>query len=431
MLDDVNETLSRVGPGTAMGALFRRFWLPALMPSELPGPDCDPVRLRLLGEDLVAFRDTEGRIGVLAEKCPHRRASLFFGRNENSGIRCVYHGWKFDVNGKCLDVPNAPDEYDLKDRIRQPSYPAREWGGFIWVYMGAQDHMPDLPELDWVHTPGPQRWQTKWVADSNYLQAMEGEIDTSHTSFLHREDNPANLSKAVVAAQAMWRKDTAPRLFFQETDYGFYYGSRRDMGDGNYYWRITQWLLPSFAIIPSERWPMISRGYVPIDDEHTFVFATSYNPSAPLDAHDIEVLESGRGSAPTLIPGTYLPALNRSNDYGLDRERQRRGSFTGILGVNDQDRAVYESMGRIADRENEHLCYSDLAVVSARRLLIERARAAHRGGPVREPRSSLDYRVRPLNIVTPIDDIQEVVRVHHDRMHPSDSMDEGVRVPAE
>ena len=171
-----NELLVRVGPGTAMGDLFRRFWLPALLPSELPTPDCDPVRLRILGENLVAFRDSQGRIGILDELCPHRRSSLFYGRNEACGLRCVYHGWKFDVDGNCVDQPSEPPSSSYKDKIKQNAYPAREWGGFIWVYMGPAEQMPEMPDLEWGSLPASHRWQAKWTYEANYAQGVDRDL---------------------------------------------------------------------------------------------------------------------------------------------------------------------------------------------------------------------------------------------------------------
>src|SRR5919204_5093292 len=180
-----NERVTRVGPGTPMGNLMRRYWMPACLAEELPETDCPPVRVRLLGEDLVAFRDTQGRLGVLEELCPHRCASLFLGRNEECGLRCVYHGWKFDVDGQCVDMPNEPPEYEFKRRMRTRAYPVREWGGLIWAYLGPPGSMPELPQFEWAIVPDGHRYVSKRWQDSNYLQAVEGGIDSSHVSFLH------------------------------------------------------------------------------------------------------------------------------------------------------------------------------------------------------------------------------------------------------
>jgi phthalate 4,5-dioxygenase len=412
-----NELLTRVGPGTPMGELFRRFWLPALMPSELPNPDCPPVRLRLLGEDLVAFRDSKGRIGILHERCAHRRASLFYGRNEDCGLRCVYHGWKYDVDGNCVDQPSEPPESSYKHKIKQVSYPAREWGGFIWAYMGPADQMPELPELEWARLSDGQRWQAKWLYEANFAQGIEGELDSCHTGFLHDTATPAaDMTANMAKASEYWATDKAPKLTVEQTDYGFYYGSRRNYPGNQYYWRVTQWLLPCFAIIPMPAWPMSCRAYVPIDDESTLVFNTTYNPEAPLTSEDLKPLNSGLGPAPKLIPGTFLPALNARNAYGINRETQRTRNFTGIEGINNQDRAIVESMGPVCDRWNEHLGTSDIAVIAMRRHMIEAAKSLKAGVPLRAAHDARLYQVRPLDIITPIADLKELVDVHGERM---------------
>jgi nitrite reductase/ring-hydroxylating ferredoxin subunit len=399
-----NEMLTRVGPGTAMGEVFRSFWLPAMLPGELPGPDCDPVRLRLLGEDLVAFRDTTGRIGVLHEHCPHRRSSLFFGRNEECGLRCVYHGWKFDVDGNCVDMPSEPPESGFRNKVRQVSYPAREQGGFVWVYMGQGDP-PPLPGFEWAALPANQRWQSKWIYDANYFQGLEAELDSVHTAFLHASTDAGDLPDNMALAARIWDNAKLVRLTVQPTDYGFYYGSRRDMGNNRYYWRITQFLLPSFAIIPMPVWPVSCRAYIPVDDVTSMVFHTSYNPVAPITDAQIAALETGDGPAPRLIPGTFMPELNRGNLYGLDRKVQRTRSFTGIRGVNNQDRAIVESMGPICDRTGEHLGTSDIAVIAARRRMLDLARQVGANAPI----DAGAFNVRPIDIVTDRPDLASVM----------------------
>jgi len=411
-----NDLLCRVGPGTPMGELFRRFWLPALMPFELAEPDCPPVRLRLLGEDLVAFRDSMGRIGVVEERCPHRRASLYFGRNEDCGLRCVYHGWKFDVNGDCVDMPNERPETDFKHKVRLRAYSAAEWGGYIWVYMGPAERKPPLPEFEWAMLPPAHRWQRKWHYNANYMQGLEGELDTCHTTFLHRVDDPGTLSPALVAATINWAKDGMPRLDVRDTDYGYYYGSQRDIGDGRFNWRLTQWILPSNSIIPQPKWPISSRAYIPIDDENTFVFGTSFNPEAPLTEADRAYLETGMGAAPELIPGTFEPVVNSKNDYMRDLEAMRRGHSTGIPGINNQDRALVEAMGPIVDRENEHLGTSDVAIIQARRKLLRLARELAEGKEPALPHMASAFGAKPLDVTTADADLDAVVARCRDRL---------------
>ena len=411
-----NELLCRTGPGTPMGALFRRFWLPALAPEELPGPDCDPVRLRLLGEDLVAFRDTHGRIGILDEKCPHRRASLYFGRNEECGLRCVYHGWKFDVDGNCVEMPNEPPETEYRRKVRMKAYPAAERGGWIWVYMGPEDRRPPLPEFEWAMLAPEHRWQKKWHLRANYFQGFEGEMDTRHTTFLHRFADTSALSPGLAAAHGNWQQDGMPSIHIRPTDYGFYYGSQRGAADNLFNWRITQWILPSNSVIPHPKYPISSRAYIPIDDENSFVFGTSYNPEAPMTEADRDYLETGLGAAPRTLPGGFTPEVNRENGYMLDRASQRASNATGIPGVNNQDRAIVESMGPIVDRENEHLDPSDAAIIAARRRLLKLARDLAEGREPLLPHKPAMFGVRAIDVTTQNPDLDAVVEMYSDKL---------------
>jgi len=400
-----NELLTRVGPGTAMGELFRRFWLPALMRSELPTPDCDPVRVKLLGEDLVAFRDSNGRVGFLDQHCPHRGASLFFGRNEECGLRCVYHGWKFDTQGNCVDMPNEPSASDFKEKVKAKAYPARDYGGLIWIYMGPPDTLPELPQMEWCLVPDDHRVVQRWIHATNYAQAAEGDIDTSHVSFLHRR-----LAAGVVGLEAA--SDLAPKLTVKETDYGFVYGGRRAAGDGVYHWRLTQWMLPFFSLIPGP-YPLTGHGYVPIDDEHTSVVGYRYHASRPLTADERAQVLDGLHTVPRVDQATLLPVANASNDYLIDRAMQRSVNYSGIRGISEQDMAMTQSMGRIVDRTREHLGTSDVAVITMRRLLLRLARrlAASGEAPFAASHGEV-YRVRPLDTRTSADTLHEVIRAN-------------------
>jgi len=399
-----------------MGELFRRFWLPALMPEELPQPDCPPVRIRLLGEDLVAFRDSAGQVGVVVENCPHRGASLFFGRNEEEGLRCVYHGWKFDTSGACLDMPNEPPESNFRSKVRVTAYRAREHGGLIWVYMGPEESNPELPQLEWTAVPASHRHLVKWRHESNYAQGLEGDIDTSHVSFLHRyfaadaDPNGTNRGRTTLST------DPAPRLMLKETDYGFVYGGRRAAESGSHYWRVTQFLLPTFSIIPTPVWPMSGHAYIPMDDEHTWVFAYFYHPERPLTAEEVEAYKSGARLAAEVRPGTFWPVLNRSNEYGLDREVQRTRSFSGIFGGNAQDRAVVESMGPILDRTKEHVGTADLAVIAFRRLLLRLARQLQKGIEPYAASHGDAYRVRSLDVIEAHADLGPLIAAHEEEL---------------
>lgn len=411
-----NELLCRVGPGTPMGELFRRFWLPALMPHELPENDCEPVDVRLLGEDLVAFRDTTGRIGVLEAYCPHRRAPLSFGRNEECGLRCVYHGWKFNADGQCVDMPNERPETNFKHKVRIKSYSAAEWGGYIWIYMGPPEHKPPMPEFEWAMLAPEHRWQQKWHYTANYMQGLEGELDTCHTSFLHRLDDFSTLSPSLVESSQVWGADGMPRLDVRETDYGYYYGSHRDLGDGRHNWRLTQWIAPSNAIIPHASFPISSRYYVPVDDENTFVFGSTFNPEQPLTQADRDYLETGLGAAPKLIPGTFTPEINRSNNYKRDFAAKKRGHATGVPGINNQDRALVEAMGPIADRSREYLGTTDVAVIAARRQLLRMARDLAKGQEPQLPHHPAAFGVRPIDVTTEDTDMDAVVERYQDKL---------------
>jgi phthalate 4,5-dioxygenase oxygenase subunit len=223
-----NRFMAQVGPGTPMGEFFRRFWLPVLVPDQLAEPDGEPARIRILGEDLVAFRDTNGQIGILHAFCLHRRAPLFFGRNEECGLRCVYHGWKFDASGSCVDMPSEPPESDFKERIHITSYPAREWGGAIWVFMGPKEAQPELPELEWATLPPAHRRVGMWIVESNWLQVLEGNVDTAHVSFLH------SAADGIPGVREEGLTDKAPRLMVIENDVGFAYGGGGATLDGQY-----------------------------------------------------------------------------------------------------------------------------------------------------------------------------------------------------
>ncbi len=395
-----NDLLCRTGPGTPMGNLFRRFWLPVALSRELPKTDCPPVRLRILSEDLIAFRDTNGKVGLLSRYCPHRGASLFFGRNEEGGLRCVYHGWKFDTAGVCIDMPNEPAECSFKHKIRQTAYPTREAGGVIWAYMGPQEIMPELPQLEWTLVPQTHVYAHKRLQHCNYLQNVEGEVDSSHVSFLHREFRPEKFNAAiagqVLLAQA---KDTAPKFLVQETEYGLAIGARRNWDADQYYWRVTKFLMPSFTLIPSEAGsPINFTAAVPVDDKNMVGFTVTWLPDRPLADNDISTIESWTGAYAEVDPKTFEPIASRANDYLLDREKQRTENFTGMRGIREQDIAVQEDQfgGPVTDRTKEHLGTSDAGVITLRRRLLHSVRNFQQGQEPPEPRKATAYRVRPL-----------------------------------
>ena len=379
-----SERLVRVGAGTPAGELFRRYWQPALLSTEIAERDGAPVRVRLLGEDLLAFRDTNGRVGLVDAYCPHRRAPLFYGRNEECGLRCVYHGWKFDVAGHCVDLPSEPATSPMKAGTKIKAYPTVERGGVVWTYMGPPALKPPEPDYEWTRVPETHRAVSKSYQACNYLQGLEGGLDTAHVSFLHnnRMGDRSNL----------FVRDGAPKIDVFETDYGYYYvSSRKSDADKNFV-RVYQYTMPFQQMRPNivqtglssnRRVPRIDGHiWVPIDDEQTHVYnwAYGYDSDCAFDSTYVEETEAfyGRG-ADDYIPGTFRLKANASNDYFIDRQIQKTKSFTGIKGVNTQDVALQEGMGAIVDRTREHLGTSDRAIVVMRRMLLDATRAVESG----------------------------------------------------
>ena len=398
-----NELLTRTGPGTPMGELYRRFWLPVMLAEELPSPDGDPVRVRVLGERLVAFKDTDGEIGLLDQRCPHRSSSLFWGRNEEGGLRCAYHGWKYDVHGNCLDIPNAPEGATFKNKIATfAAYPAFERGGFVWAYLGPKDEEPPFPNFEINQVPDSHRYISKILLRANWLQLMEGEIDSSHVSFLHsRIDRGLDpLASRQRVQQAMYQ-DASPTWAFMDTAYGMMLGARRDGGDAKSYWRVNQWVMPAFTMIAARPGtPVHLQIRVPIDDEHSLFYRAIWHPSRPLTPQELDDARHGGVNYPEMLPGAYQARENMDNDYLIDRAAQRSESFTGIRSIPAQDWAVQEDMGGpIADRSIEHLVSSDAAIISVRQRLVKTARSLQEGTEPEEPSSGDQYGVRPIDIL--------------------------------
>ncbi len=379
-----NDLVTRVGPGTPMGNLMRHYWVPAMLSSELPAPDCDPVRVMLLGEKLIAFRDSRGQVGLLQNHCPHRGASLFFGRNEESGLRCVYHGWKFAPDGTCVDMPNEPAESDFRTKVKAAAYPARERGGILWAYLGPRDEPPALPDLEPNMLADDQVVLTAIQRECNWLQGLEGDVDTSHLGFLHLGAiDPENTTPGTFAHYTV--KDRAPRYSVVDTDYGAMYGAYRPADAGRLYWRIAQFLFPFYAMIPTGvlGLQVLTRAWVPMDDEHMLFFSMGSRASVAALSRAPARTRPGEDLLPNTTDwyGRFRMVPNASNDYRIDRDKQRRRlDFTGIPGIHTQDQAITESMGPIYDRTREHLGTSDVMVIRVRRRLMEAARAlAERG----------------------------------------------------
>jgi phenylpropionate dioxygenase-like ring-hydroxylating dioxygenase large terminal subunit len=379
-----NEQLTRTDRGTLMGDLFRRYWIPALHAREIAERDCPPVRVQIMGEKLVAFRDSDGRIGVIDEFCAHRGVSLWFGRNEECGLRCPYHGWKYDVTGQCVDLPSEPDESGVKKGIKLRSYPAIEQGEVIWIYMGPPELRPAPPALEWTLVAPERRFVSKRLQESNYLQAIEGGIDSSHVSFLHSgELNNDPLFKGSKANQYNL-DDRMPFFDVVDFDGGLLIGARRNAEGGKYYWRITPWIMPWHTIIPPRAGhPLGAHVWVPIDDENCWAWSINYHPNRALTAGERKAMEEGAGIHVKYVPGTFVPLANRRNDYLIDRALQKRGrSYSGVEGIAMQDASLQESMGSIQDRTREHLCLTDKGIVATRSRLLRAAKANREGKPV-------------------------------------------------
>ncbi len=387
-----NETLTRVGPGTPMGSLMRRYWIPAAFSHQVAKPDGAPIRVRLMGENLVLFRDTGGRLGLLGEQCPHRTASLFFGRNEEAGLRCVYHGLKFDVDGNCVDLPCVPQVGDAQKRatqseIKAKAYPCIERGDVVWTYMGPPEHKPEFPDLEWTRVPASHRFATRHIQECNWLQGVEGGFDATHLTFLHGGET--DKSRKVVATMY----EVVP------TDFGFVVATGRDPGDGPIMWNINVMLMPFHKIISST--PHAAHVWAPIDDANTMLYSINFHPSRPLTDEDLAREKDWRGIHTENIPGTDHAVRNKDNDYLIDRALQASGkSYTGMKGLGTQDCATQESMGPIADRAAEYLLASDAAIVKIRSLLLQTLKDHAAGKPLPGMRAT-SYRVRSARCEAP------------------------------
>tara|TARA_B100000315_G_C14592443_1_gene596687 strand:- start:5025 stop:6326 length:1302 start_codon:yes stop_codon:yes gene_type:complete len=407
MKKELNERLTQIGAGTPMGELFRRFWLPALLTSELNGPDEEAVPLRILGEDLVAFRDTDGRLGVLDAHCPHRLASLSYGRNEECGLRCIYHGWKFDVEGNCVDIPSEPAaSQKIRDKIKIKSYPTLERGGAIWIYMGPKEYTPPFPEYEWARFPSEQSAAIKRFQPCNYAQALEGGIDSAHISFLHRDFPAADKSNSgpnnVHGKFASECRN--PEFSVNETNYGLQIIAKRALDNiDDVYYRVTQFLVPCFQMIP----PILMEGrlktnpttgnvWVPIDDYNTWNWGFTSDAEALTDQQKKLLGPEGIWGD---LDDNYHALQNSSNRYMFDLERQRKTNFSGIQGVRNQDAAVVESMGPIVDRTQEHLGHSDSGIAMFRRLMLRLANELADGREPDAAQRAEAFNIRSVSII--------------------------------
>jgi phthalate 4,5-dioxygenase oxygenase subunit len=388
-----NELITRVGPGTPMGNLLRRYWAPACLVAELPEPGGAPLRVRLMGEDLVAFRDRDGKVGLLAEACPHRGASLYFGRNETGedcGLRCVYHGWAFDTEGNCVDMPSEPRPF--ADRIKATSYPVQEYRGIVWAYLGPRETMTPLPDYGHEGPPENETPATKMHTSANWVQVMEGNLDTAHISHLHQffaaadipddgTDRPGYPSKTM--SWKLWWHDRAPRLEVEDTWFGFRYAGLRNTPNGHTHVRMTSWVAPWTTIVAFVPFTINPGLTVPIDDETCWRYTMTTQKITPPDyvpAGSVFEVTPFRTRSNAPRAGIIPRDFTAENDYQIDRSVQRSTTFSGVHDFASQDSMVTESMGPIYKRWNEHLGTTDVAVIRMRTVLINAARALASNG---------------------------------------------------
>ncbi len=391
-----NELITRTGPGTPMGELFRRFWLPVALASEVGPAEAGPTRVNVLGDQLVAFRSTDGTIGLLDAACPHRLANLFWGRNEGDGLRCVYHGWKFTADGACTDQPAEPRPFC--DRVRARAYPVREAAGLLWSYLGPPETEPPFPRWEFTEVAAGHVYASKRLQLCNWLQNLEGELDSAHVQILHAHAVGTLVSQAAAAP---------PRYQVERTDVGLLAMAVRSSpaSENTAYWRVTPYLMPCFTIIPAPPGgPLTFTGAVPVDDVTMLGFTVTWNPHAPLSEEQLRVCREDDVLHVRVDPATFLPVVNRGNDYGIDRAAQAAGSMTGIPGLRTQDLAVQEDQcGPISPREREHLGSTDRAIVATRRLLLDAARALAAGTEPTQPHRADGYRCRSVAVEEPVE----------------------------
>ena len=399
-----NELLTRTSPGTPMGELIRRYWIPALLSAEIPAADCPPVRVRLLGEHLVAFRDSQGRIGLIDEFCSHRGTSLFYGRNEECGLRCIYHGWKYDVEGNVLETPAEPGESQLKHKIRHKAYPCHEAAGVIFAYLGPKDKIPLFPKFPWLTVPSENVIITKFFLECNYLQALEGDCDTSHTVFLHRGNRGGGVGAP--------REDPAPVFEVEDTWCGLRAAAIRRVGSDQQNVRVSTFAMPVIGSVPiGKTINGILDGFlavyqVPANDHTTWRYNFRFKRSEPMT-------EEEHYSDKSQVDSDFKLFANRQNQYLLDRKKQKTFNYSGIDGFATQDACVTESMGAICDRTQEHLGASDTYVIALRRFFLKAVRDFTQGieppGLVFDPAKNDFSAANCTSITAPLDESWKAV----------------------
>ena len=409
-----NQRITRVGPGTEMGNLMRQYWIPFLQSKDVE-IDGQPYRIKLLGEDLVAYRGSDGLVGLVDHACPHRGAPMVFGRNEKGGLRCVYHGWKFDTTGRCHDMPAEPENSPMVDRVKIKSYPVRERNGILWAYMGNEtiENMPSLPNVEWNLVPVENVAISMRIQECNWLQALEGEIDSAHAAILHgRVDASGSIDQ--------WKqaKDLSPKFECVTHDAGVSIGSRRKVGNNQNYIRVNQFLMPFWTFVPPfSQYPELSgHAWVPMDDEHTLCVMFSYHPTQPLYEKTRKIFNEGHAgresahasqgsflSFPVTTPyRNYWSKFNRSNAYQFSYESQVDKFNSGMPGLWIQDAACQSGVAAIYDRSKEHLGTTDTGIAMTRRLLLQSLKKLTSEGL--KPPSSIDpnkLMFRAISILVP------------------------------
>jgi phthalate 4,5-dioxygenase oxygenase subunit len=380
-----NERLTRVGPGTPGGKMLRHYWQPIALLDELEGQR--PVRpVRALGQDFVLFRDDKGRLGLLDRDCPHRNADLAFGRLEHGGIRCAFHGWLFDIEGKCLETPAEPEGSTLCSRIKQRAYPVVERSGIVFAYLG-EGEAPPFPAFDCFAAPETHTFAFKGLIECNWLQALEVGIDPAHASYLHRffEDGDAadaygkqfraTSDGSDLPMTYVLREFSRPRIEVENTDYGLRLYALREINDATTHVRVTNLYFPQAFVIPMSAEMTITQWHMPVDDTHCYWIAIFTSFAGPVDREQMRNQRLGSYTMPD-----YIPIRGRANDYGFDPHEQEHSTYTGMgEDINTHDQWAVESQGAIQDRTREHLASTDKAIAANRRLLLRAMAAIEEG----------------------------------------------------
>ncbi|MDA0240446.1 MAG: Rieske 2Fe-2S domain-containing protein [Proteobacteria bacterium] len=387
MTAEENDILCRVEGDAPMGKLMRQHWLPACLSDEVAERDGAPVRTRLLGEDLVVFRDTDGNLGAMQEKCPHRGASLAFGRNEECGLRCLYHGWKFDVEGNVLDMASEPNSERKLGAFKHAAYPVEECGGFIWVYLGDVKTMRPFEPPAWAPTPDTKISVVKIKTPCNWAQVLEGSIDSAHSSSLHSTNMPSAEVDGSTAKDGVWLRpstDKSPRLEIEMTDYGFRYAALRKPiknPEIDVYVRTTLFIAPFTVLIPPNDQYKLAQMLFPIDDVTTMFYWVAWHEEEGKGIDQDAWRKFCAAEVGIELDENFEKSLTLENMFKQDRAAMKAGDFTGITGIPAQDMAMWESMGPITDRHDERLGASDLSIVKFRVQMLEAANAVAAGKP--------------------------------------------------